>query len=106
MLDHRLNSYFEYLNVTGMTALFGSRSFIRILAIALILLGIIIRYRLNKRKFNRRNYSGVEEFRSYGNMKFTVIIENIAWFFGVAMITIGMIALLLTWLLPPQHFGE
>ncbi|SDF45321.1 hypothetical protein SAMN05216464_11863 [Mucilaginibacter pineti] len=87
-----------------MATIWTGRLFLRILSIILILLGWVLKYWLNRRKFYRRNAAGVESFKSYEKMRLTVLLENVGWLIGNILITIGILAFLLTLLPPLQHY--
>jgi len=83
-----------------MTSFFASKTIVKVLAVALILLGWGIKYWLNRRRFYRRNAIGVEIFKSYENMRLTAMLENLAWLIGNILITIGVLAFVLMLVLP------
>ena len=67
------------------------------LALALIMLaiGIFIRYRIGKRKFNRRATTGVETFSSYESSVLTRFIERIAGLIALFCIVVGLLLLIM-----------
>jgi uncharacterized membrane protein len=86
-----------------MASIFASRTVIKVLAVILILLGWGIKYWLNRRRFYRRNATGIETFKSYENMRLTNILENLGWLIGNILITVGILAFILMLVLPTVH---
>lgn len=56
---------------------------IKIFAIFIFIVGVVLRYWMNRRKFNRRNFTGTEEFRNYEHKTsadtFEFILKIVAW---------------------------
>jgi hypothetical protein len=56
---------------------------IKILAIVIFIIGAALRYLMNRRRFNRRNFTGAEEFKNYEHKTGTEVVEKvikiIAW---------------------------
>ena len=67
---------------------------ITIYAIFLLIIGISIRFVINRRRFNRRGIAGLQYFKSYTNALFITTIEKGLNFIAVLMI-IGAIILYL-----------
>jgi hypothetical protein len=63
-------------------------------AVALILAGLFIRYKIAQRRFNRRSMTGLQWFPSYGNAVITRFLEGLATTIGKIMIFIGVLCLL------------
>jgi hypothetical protein len=59
-------------------------------AIIFIAGGFYLRFQINKRRFNRRNMAGVEEFKSYGNAYTTQMMEKLGRYVGFFLILIGI----------------
>ncbi len=87
----------------ALAAIISGKILIRILCLILIVLGWTIKYWMNRRKFYRRNAAGIEGFKSYENMRLTVLLENLGWLIGNILITIGILAFLLTFAMPLGH---
>jgi hypothetical protein len=65
----------------------------RIIGIILICLGLLIRYVIARRKFNRRAMTGAQGFSSFEKAWITALVEkNIGWL-STVMIIIGFLAL-------------
>jgi hypothetical protein len=73
-----------------------------VLAIIFLLGGIVLRFQINKRRFNRRNAAGVEEFKSYGRAYTTQMAEKVGRLLSLALIVIGVL-LLLSYFIAPHH---
>jgi hypothetical protein len=67
---------------------------IKYLFLALAFVGVFIRYRINRREFNRRNAMGIQGFSSYEKARFTVFIEGIGRSIGFLFIIIGLLMFL------------
>ena len=65
-----------------------------IYAIILLVFGLLLRYIIGKRRFNRRGVGGMQYFKSYGLALVTTIIERIVKIIATLMI-IGAIILYL-----------
>lgn len=66
----------------------------KVIGIILILLGIGIRYQIGKRRFNRRNIAGIEQFTSYKKLVTTRTGEGFARFMANLLIFLGILLLL------------
>jgi uncharacterized membrane protein len=64
-----------------------------IFAIIFLVVGFFLRFQINKRRFNRRNMAGVEEFKSYGSAYTTQIIEKFGRYAGLLLIIVGILML-------------
>ncbi len=60
----------------------------------LIILGMVIRYAIGKRRFNRRNHVGMELFPSYGQAVLTRIAEAFGRIIGALLILVGIVLFL------------
>lgn len=67
------------------------------LAIILFFIGILIRYFIKKRKFQRTSFSGVEVFKSYEAAWSTRLVETIGFWTGTLMAIGGLIILIIMW---------
>ena len=67
------------------------------LAIILFLSGIILRYLIKKRKFQRTNYIGVEIFNSYEAAWSTRLLENLGFWLGTLMMIGGVVLMIIEW---------
>lgn len=57
----------------------------------MLIIGWIIRYRIGRRRFNRRNFAGVEVFSSYGKATVTRGFETFMRFLGGIFVFLGII---------------
>jgi len=73
---------------------------LQILAIAVVLVGSYIRFKINKRRFNRRNVVGIETFSSYEKAKLTQYGEGLAMFMSWLLIIVGILLFIMI------HFGQ
>ncbi|RKR84097.1 hypothetical protein BDD43_4324 [Mucilaginibacter gracilis] len=67
---------------------------ITIYAIVLLAIGLLLRYIIGKRRFNRRGIGGVQYFKSYGRSLITTTFERVLNIIATLMI-IGAIILYL-----------
>lgn len=67
---------------------------IKILGVVLLIVGIVVRYWIGRRRFNRRNFAGVEIFDSYGKAVVTKGFERFARILAAICIFFGIIFLL------------
>jgi len=63
----------------------------KVFSIIIIVLGIILRYWINRRRFYRRNAFGTQAFSSYKKAKLTSVFEGLLIFLGTALIIAGII---------------
>ena len=68
--------------------------FLTPLGVVLILAGAVIRYKIGKRKFNRRSITGLELFPSYGKGIATRFMESVATIIAKLMILTGILLIL------------
>nr|WP_294897159.1 hypothetical protein [uncultured Pedobacter sp.] len=61
------------------------------LAIILFFTGIILRYFIKKRKFQRTSYTGVEVFKSYESAWSTRLLESVGFWLGTFMVLGGVV---------------
>lgn len=61
----------------------------------LILLGVVLLYFRRRKKFNRRNAAGVEEFKSFEHSVGNKFIETAMKFGGFALIIMGIAQIIL-----------
>lgn len=66
-----------------------------VIAIIFLLPGISLIFWINKRKFNRRNQSGLEGFSSYEKSLFVRLLERLGKWIAFAMLIFGGFALLM-----------
>lgn len=62
-----------------------------VLGLILILLSIGIYFFSDRRKFYRRNQSGIEEFNSYSDARFTRFMERLLQILRVILLVAGLI---------------
>jgi hypothetical protein len=60
----------------------------------LVILGMVIRYAIGKRRFNRRNQVGMELFPSYGQAIVTRMAEALGRIIGALLVFVGIVLLL------------
>jgi hypothetical protein len=65
-----------------------------IYAIVLLVIGLLLRYLIGKRRFNRRGVAGLQHFKTYGAALLTITIERIVNMIATLMI-IGAVILYL-----------
>lgn len=69
-----------------------------ILGLFFFIIGIALRYWINRRKFNRRNASGLEGFTNYERATATRFLEGLIKLIAYAAIIIGLLFLLTYWM--------
>jgi hypothetical protein len=72
----------------------------QVFGIVLVVAGMAIRYWINKRAFDRRAITGLEGFKSYGEMRLTRLFEGILRFVSLLVIIGGIILFLLSLVSP------
>lgn len=78
---------------------------IRIIAITLLVIGIGLRYWINRRRFNRRNAFGMEGFSSFERAGMTILGERLIKFVGMILIAFGLFLLGITFI-PTPHYHK
>jgi len=68
-----------------------------ILGTIMLLTGLVLRYLLNRRRFNRRNFAAVETFNSYEHRTVTRIGEKAGRYIAWALILAGVFFLFVAW---------
>lgn len=68
----------------------------RIIGGIFIIVGLVIRYAIGRRKFNRRTMTGIEGFKSYRRAVTITFAERLARFLANILIIIGIFAILST----------
>ncbi|MDB5158718.1 MAG: hypothetical protein JWR50_3425 [Mucilaginibacter sp.] len=63
--------------------------------ILLLLFGLLVRYIIRRRRFNRRSMAGVQGFKSYAIAIFTITIEKLANSLATLCIILAVILFLL-----------
>ncbi len=63
-----------------------------------LVLGLAIRYFINRRKFNRRAVTGLEQFGSYEKAVGTNLLERLFKLVGLILILLGAFVILGEWL--------
>lgn len=69
----------------------------KLFAFIIFLTGIILRYIIKKRKFQRTAYTGVEVFKSYEAAWSTRLVENLGFWLGTLMMIGGVVLLIIEW---------
>jgi hypothetical protein len=67
------------------------------IAIIVLITGLVLRYFIKRRKFQRRTYNGAEVFKSYEAAWFTTLIEKFGFLLGTLMAIAGLIVLVVMW---------
>ncbi len=67
----------------------------KVLGVVLIVIGVIIRYSVGKRRFNRRTITGLEVFRSYERAWLTRFGEGVLRLIALLLIVSGISVLIL-----------
>ena len=62
-----------------------------IIAIFLIGAGLLTRYHIGRRRFNRRGIAGIQQFSSYGKAVCTLAIEKLLLFLATLCLLAGMV---------------
>ena len=74
-----------------------SHSFqVALVSILFLVLGIGIRYKIGKRRFNRRNMMGIEIFSSYEGKTLTRAIEGLGMLISIFFILAGLAGVLVS----------
>jgi len=61
-----------------------------LVGMGLVFFGLLIRYQVGKRRFNRRSITGMELFSTYGKGIVTKILEGFANLLGRLLILLGI----------------
>jgi hypothetical protein len=61
----------------------------------LIAIGLVIRYQIGRRRFNRRGIGGLQHFDGYGRGLITTIIENFINLMGTLILRAGIFLLVI-----------
>ncbi|MCC9020417.1 hypothetical protein [Flavobacterium lipolyticum] len=61
------------------------------IGISFVILGFIIRYKINKRRFNRKGPGGLQHFKNYEQAWLVTLIERILMVLSFIMIATGII---------------
>ncbi len=68
---------------------------VQVYGITILIVGLVVRYLMNRRRFNRRNFAGVQTFDSYEHKvavgyfeRFFRIIAKVLIIFGIFLIAI------------------
>ncbi|MNK11863.1 hypothetical protein D3C87_299120 [compost metagenome] len=72
-------------------------SIVQITGILFLISGMVIRYFINRRRFNRRNQYGTQGFNSYEHRTLTNIGEGFGKMGAYILILIGLFLILLVW---------
>lgn len=70
---------------------------INVIASFILILGLGLRYLVNRRKFNRRNFSGVEAFKSYEHKTSARFIDQLLKLLAWLLILGGAILFFMIW---------
>lgn len=55
--------------------------------------GLLIRYQIGRRRFNRRGIGGLQQFPTYGRFIFTIVVERVIFFIGTIALLAGLFLL-------------
>jgi hypothetical protein len=75
-------------------------TFSKITGAVILLIGLILNYKINKRRFNRRNAAGVEQFHSYRHSLLSRWIEKVLSIVAYILILAGIIILIGAFYIP------
>lgn len=67
-----------------------------------VIIGLILRYKVAKRRFNRRNITGLQFYETYDQGLVTRFMEGFARFVGPLLLLVGTVLVLGAW--PEQFF--
>jgi PRTRC genetic system protein E len=56
----------------------------------LLALGLLIRYHIGRRRFNRRGIGGLQQFPTYGRFIFTMIVKRVIDFIATLCLLVGL----------------
>ena len=59
-------------------------------------LGLIIRYQISRRRFNRRGIGGLQQFPTYSRFIFTMAVEKVIYFIGTLCLLTGLVLIAIT----------
>lgn len=79
-----------------MQTLFGITS-VQAVAVVLLIAGITLRLILNKRRFDRRSVTGLQQFRSYWSALIVILLEKLAGLAAFLSIIAGLFLLVVEW---------
>lgn len=68
----------------------------KITGIVLIVISLIIKYIINERRFNRRNFAGMQKFNSYSKAVWVKLLENVIFFIARVLLPVGFILLIVS----------
>lgn len=72
-------------------------SLVKIIGIVMLVTGIVIRYFMKRRRFNRRNQYGAQGFDSYEHRNVTVFGESLMRMVARILILAGLFFIFLVW---------
>jgi hypothetical protein len=64
-------------------------------AIILLVIGLLLRYIIGKRRFNRRGVAGLQQFKSYRIALFMTVIERLVNTIATLMIIVAVVLYLI-----------
>lgn len=73
-------------------------SMVQIIGILMLVIGLVIRYFMKRRRFNRRNQYGTQGFKSYEHRNITVFGESLMRMVARLLILAGLVFILLVWI--------
>jgi hypothetical protein len=68
----------------------------KITGIVLIVISLITKYVINERRFNRRNFAGMQKFTSYSKAVRIKLPENSIYFIARLLLSVGIILLIIS----------
>lgn len=86
-----------------LATIFATYTGLKILGGITIIIGVVIRYLIKRRKFNRKNWAGVELFKSYGRMHLISLLERFGGLIGLLLIIGGIVILALSIITKLNH---
>lgn len=64
------------------------------IAIILLILSIVLRYFINRKRFNRRGSGGLQQFENYRKATITTLLEKILMKLSIVIIFISIISII------------
>jgi hypothetical protein len=64
-------------------------------AMILTAIGLLLRYHIGRRRFNRRGIGGLQQFPTYSRFIFTMAVEKVIFFIGTIALLAGLFLLAL-----------
>jgi hypothetical protein len=59
----------------------------------LIAIGLLVRYQIGRRRFNRRGIGGLQQFPTYGRFIITMVVEKVIYLIATLSLLAGLFLL-------------